>query len=475
MNFNLFLDEELRNKYYVVKLLELKQNTFFSQGQLMELLGISKYKLERYFVQIVEESTILNLKIDISVEPSGEMHISGLDNLATKKFRLYYLQESKQYQLLIELLTAKNHNSESIANKLFLSRASFYNELKVLKENLKDFNLKIKNLKIIGNEVLVRSFFFSLFTEFYSGLGMPFSTNVKHKITEFKQLFLVNEGIFPTRVQEYRLDIFLGISFLRIEKKEALTQPILELSDIEIYPYAKFYAESLNKNVLAQKSEIQHFYFFCYTENLINEIAEWNVNLNIDKEVEKITNNFLLEFESFVNVDEEHKQMIRKELCRINRKWLYFHFQESTFIFDSQKSYFQEVYFRCDSLIRSFLKKTTLNEYFKSEEEQVKIYYDYLFLVTTVIPIHFLEEAIYVCVDFSHGKFYNEFIQSSIESFRNLNIVFEHKVTNHTQIYISDFILENLTCQQVVWKNPPGPNEWKKFGNLVVGLKGGEV
>lgn len=159
MNFNLFLDEELRNKYYVVKLLELKQNTFFSQGQLMELLGISKYKLERYFTEIIEESTILNLKIDISVEPSGEMHISGLDNLATKKFRLYYLEESKQYQLLFELLTGSNHNAEFIANKLFLSRASFYNELKVLKENLKDFNLKIKNLKIIGNEVWVRSFF----------------------------------------------------------------------------------------------------------------------------------------------------------------------------------------------------------------------------------------------------------------------------------------------------------------------------
>ncbi|EGO9471541.1 transcriptional regulator, partial [Enterococcus faecalis] len=42
-------------------------------------------------------------------------------------------------------------------------------------------------------------------------------------------------------------------------------------------------------------------------------------------------------------------------------------------------------------------------------------------------------------------------------------------------IYISDFILENLNCHQVVWKNPPGPNEWKKFGDLVVSLKGGEV
>ncbi len=29
MNFNVFLDEDQRYKYYIVKLLELKQNTFF--------------------------------------------------------------------------------------------------------------------------------------------------------------------------------------------------------------------------------------------------------------------------------------------------------------------------------------------------------------------------------------------------------------------------------------------------------------
>lgn len=53
MNFNVFLDEDPRYKYYIVKLLELNQNTFFSQAQLIKILGISKYKTTNLLKSIV--------------------------------------------------------------------------------------------------------------------------------------------------------------------------------------------------------------------------------------------------------------------------------------------------------------------------------------------------------------------------------------------------------------------------------------
>ncbi|EKQ3613722.1 hypothetical protein P4507_002781, partial [Enterococcus faecalis] len=98
---------------------------------------------------------------------------------------------------------------------------------------------------------------------------------------------------------------------------------------------------------------------------------------------------------------------------------------------------------------------------------------DYLFLLVTILPIELLEDVIYICVDFSHGNFYNEFIKRSISSFQNLNVKFERKLTTKTQIYISDFVLNKNVCPQIIWKNPPGPNDWKVFGDLVVSLKEG--
>lgn len=474
MNLNIFLDEEQRYKYYIVKLLELKQNMFLSQEQLMDTLGVSKYKIDRFLKDIEEDSELLNLKISIAIDPSGEITTRGFTNLVIKKFRLYYLEESKQYQILFELLTGSNQTAESIANKLFISRASIYNELRILKENLKIVGLKIKNLKIIGEEIMVRSFFFSLFNEFYSGLRKPFSNELNHKINEFKHVLLANKNIYPTRVQEYRLELFLGVSFMRIERKQLLIEPILDVSDRELYPYLKLFTNTTSKYKSAQKVEIQNILFFCYTENLINEASEWKINLSVNADVEEISDQFLNQLEKVATLNSDYLQLLRNELFRINRKWLYFHFKESTFIFDPQKSYFQEIYIKCDSLVRSYLDSAMLDNYFEYEEEKIKVYYDYLFLITTVIPTNLIEDVIYVCVDFSHGKFYNEFIQNSIESFKNLNIVFERKITNNTQIYVADFVLEDLVCQQVIWKNPPGPNEWKLFGDIIVDLKGGD-
>ncbi|HEQ3566506.1 TPA: helix-turn-helix domain-containing protein, partial [Enterococcus faecalis] len=434
MNFNVFLDEDQRYKYYIVKLLELKQNTFFSQAQLMEALGVSKYKIDRFLKDIEEDSELLNLQISIVVDTSGEIRAQGFNNLVTKKLRLYYLEQSKQYQLLYEMLVGSNQSAESLATKLYVSRASIYNELKILKDNLKIYGLKVKNLKIVGRELKVRSFFFSLFNDFYCGITKPFSQKLNKRINSFKNLLLVNKNIYPTKVQEYRLELFIGISFIRKEKNFFLDESVLDVPELDLYPYFKLYGSSKNKSNLDIQNEIQNIFFFCYTENLINDL-QWKINFKDNKEALDISENFVKELEKVVILDIKIKEQIRKEIFRINQKWLYFHFKEATFVFENQKSYFQEIYFKCDSIVRTYLGQSSLEKLFEDKEEKVKVYYDYLFLLTTIVPANFIEEVIYVCVDFSHGKFYNDFIQNSIRSFKNLNIVFEHKITNETQIY----------------------------------------
>lgn len=474
MNFNVFLDEDQRYKYYIVKLLEMNQNIFFSQAQLMDALGLSKYKVDKFLKGIEEDSELLKLKISIAVDISGEIISQGFNNLVTKRLRLYYLEQSKQYQLLYEMLVGSNQSTESLATKLYVSRASIYNELKILKDNLKIYGLKVKNLKIVGRELKVRSFFFSLLNDFYCGITKPFSQEINKKINSFKNLLLVNKNIYPTKVQEYRLELFIGISFIRKEKKFLLDEPILNIPELELYPYFKLYGSNKNKSNLDIQNEIQNVFFFCYAENLINDL-QWEIRFKDNKEALDISRHFVKELEKFVTLDFKFKEQIIKEIFRINQKWLYFHFKEATFTFDNQKSYFQEIYFKCDSIVRTYLGQSSLEKLFEDEEEKVKVYYDYLFILTTIVPTNFIEEVIYVCVDFSHGKFYNDFIQNSIKSFKNLNIVFEHKITNNTQIYISDFVLKGIGCRQVIWKNPPGPNEWKLFGDLIVKLKGGEA
>ncbi|EKQ3613496.1 helix-turn-helix domain-containing protein, partial [Enterococcus faecalis] len=130
MNLNKFLNEEDSYKYYIVKMLETKSNVFLSENHLIELLGLSKYKFEKFIKNIEEDGKFLKIPISIKIEISGEIVVKGIDNLAVKKLRLYYLENSRQYKILWELLVGKSINSDNLPTKLFLSRSSFYNELR---------------------------------------------------------------------------------------------------------------------------------------------------------------------------------------------------------------------------------------------------------------------------------------------------------------------------------------------------------
>ena len=58
---------------------------------------------------------------------------------------------------------------------------------------------------------------------------------------------------------------------------------------------------------------------------------------------------------------------------------------------------------------------------FKPTEETTILFYDYLFSLIRFLPATLLNNPIYVCVDFSHGKSYNHFISTSIKSFKFLS------------------------------------------------------
>ncbi|WP_423064867.1 helix-turn-helix domain-containing protein [Enterococcus faecalis] len=56
----------------------------------------------------------------------------------------------------MEIFAENYQMVDSIAKNLYVSRTSIYKELKILKTNLKVFNLKIKNLKIMPRSIKIK-------------------------------------------------------------------------------------------------------------------------------------------------------------------------------------------------------------------------------------------------------------------------------------------------------------------------------
>ncbi|MCH3669794.1 M protein trans-acting positive regulator, partial [Enterococcus faecium] len=46
--------------------------------------------------------------------------------------------------------------------------------------------------------------------------------------------------------------------------------------------------------------------------------------------------------------------------------------------------------------------------------------------------------------------------------------VIESRITSRTNIYLSDCLLEKFNKEQIIWKNPPTPDDWEYFGNTII-------
>lgn len=103
--------------------------------------------------------------------------------------------------------------------------------------------------------------------------------------------------------------------------------------------------------------------------------------------------------------------------------------------------------------------------------KQASIYYDYMFACIQNIPLEILKDRVHVCVDFSQGKLYKQYMQKMVNCFNNLNIEVQSTIDENTDLYLSDFYSGELTCAQLIWKNPPTVLNWQQFGDLVVSIK----
>lgn len=98
----------------------------------------------------------------------------------------------------------------------------------------------------------------------------------------------------------------------------------------------------------------------------------------------------------------------------------------------------------------------------------IRLFYDYLFLLVGICPVFYFESPIHVCIDFSQGSAYTAYIISQVKGFKNYNIVIESRITSRTDIYLSDCLLEKFNKEQIIWKNPPTPDDWEYFGNIII-------
>lgn len=481
MNLYSFLEIDKRYCVYILEILSSKGNKFLSITQLMDILGISKFKVLNYLEEIREELVENHLGSEIIIYPTNEIDSVNLDGKDVKVVRLNFLESSIYFQLFKEVLSSeKGINTEEMMNKFYLTKKKYYEERKVFIGLIKE-NLKFKKNRLQGDEQEIRLFSLGVLYFFYNDIRFPFP-EIEHIVRIFVDKLSMLFQIKMTRTMRTKLELYIAVCFIRIKSKSYMKDTLLEESAILRNQEALFVLSNwLKKEFPVEQSfieiEAQNILQFLLVEEYIKRdqlILDFVQNSN----QQELTETFLdiLKEESLIDFSQfspQEESDLFNELNRIHLKMGSFFIESTTFIEPEQVKFFEESYPVYTRVILSFFKKVpTINGLELDEKIRVNLFYNYMFVLINIIPRELISDKVYICVDFLQGTMYSDYISSSLKYFSNLNIEIEHNVSMNTDIYLSDFLSDKLNCYQVIWKSPPIGLDWQHLGDLIVKVKG---
>ncbi|MBP2099880.1 helix-turn-helix domain-containing protein [Enterococcus rivorum] len=446
---------------------------------------MSKSKLKYTFLCLEEDlKEFGNFKvlIEASAQKVDTLHVTAalIDNL-----RLFYAKKSGMF-LLFDAIVVSDISSSEFEKRYFFSRTKVFNLRKKLESLLNEVGITLEMQKLIGEEKAIRKFIFEVYYYYFNGLEFPFPSNVKINVEKTKNSLI---SIFecdhrPTKMKQ--LELFIGVCFLRIKWQYFLTESVLNLELFDSFQY-----KSMRDHILKQVTfpienrsntvdfELDFLLAFMTVENIFLSSMRRQVSFHEKKETQ-LTTLFLeiVDFELTVlkGCSVPDKKVILEKLKRnfqtIHRRLLCFILPKYAFNYWYRNGDFEEMYPEFHRIATRFM--SIFDNFMECKNffiDKSALYYDYMVSLIVSMPQNYLESPIYVCVDFSAGEIYAEYVFEKLNHLKRHGIQIQHKIDNKTDIYLSDHTNNKLLCKQIVFQNPPKENQWQLLKQTVLDIK----
>lgn len=474
---NFLLNKEYQHRMAILNHLELTPLQTTSIQEVSDSLSFSNFIVKKSIKQIIEDLadhhiTGIQIKLD---SKKITFQSDGTDSILSLQW--IYLKDSNLFLLLDGMFKDKNFSLEQFSANQFLSLSAAYLLRSELETILKKYHITIdSDLQLAGLESDIRLFLFEVYFHSFNSLEYPFSK----ELVELSELFLKELSMFLnttfSSTQKVKITFFLCVTFQRLFFGNTLKKQVTSVpfNDIELaikQVIVQFFLETTTLKKTQLKLETSFLCSFLFAGNLIPKISTQASLKFIEtscKPALDLTDIFLKQLNKRFDIqsDASYYNLLKRELNRIHYKFLTFNPSDLMMYFQANPEFLKENYPDFFLFSESFIHNN-----FNKKEETTILFYDYLFSLIRYLPASLLNNPIYVCVDFSHGKSYNHFISTSIKSFKFLNIVIESTLSNQTNLYLSDFKPAHSHCDYIIWKNPPLPTDWEYFGNKIIELK----
>ena len=97
------LSDSARYQLDILRIFDMRKGQFTSVELLVELLGISKFKVNKYIAEL-EQALVAATNAKVVRLSKGEIDIPDLSNEVIRQLQLYYLKQSDLFLLFHEMV-----------------------------------------------------------------------------------------------------------------------------------------------------------------------------------------------------------------------------------------------------------------------------------------------------------------------------------------------------------------------------------
>lgn len=469
------LDEDQRYQLFIIRFLDVTMDEYITISKIVELTGQSKFKVINfihtlnYDIRKFKENCKIVIQDDLLI-------LENIDLTIIKLLQIDYFKTSQPFLLLIYLLE-EGGTIGKYATDNFLSTSKAYATRRQLISFLKSLGIKVKKNKLVGEEFAIRNILSTLIFEALNGYYSPFSNEINMSVKKTRELltYFYNLRLTPTQVK--KMEVLIAISFIRCKNGNTINNSFITDSD-KFFRDIKNEIHHISNYIFVDQNtlmdEFSYISMFLFTEGLLEKEFNDKFNLSyfeeLDNDSSRISEKIIHKLEDSYSTkfSIEIRNAYTQRLKQANRRKSIFSFETSSFATNNQIQSVRELYPIYSEIVWYVIEEEYVDV---SKDNLSRYFYDYLFILIDAIPPTKVEQPIYVCVDFSQGTDYTNFIVKQIEGFKDLHLVIEYRLTSHTNVLISNCVWENFNGTQIVWKNPPTPSDWEYFGNAVIRTK----
>lgn len=485
MKLESFISKDDKRKIDIIRLLEEATDFSYLKVNLQEQMGLSDFLFDKTMSELIHDfetyqiDQLFQLEID-----KFEVHLTE-DYQATSDLLLEnYLRNSQGFEILLAIFEGKLKSVNDYALDHYSSYTNIYKQVQQIKKEFKPYGIELdKQYRLIGNECNLRMVLTRIFKFAYPNQLTLYSEELIQRLDDSLIELSKHEGFnLAENVKSlYRHYLALAImrnknGFERAEYENNQQRIIDNLT--AAYPNEIGHLNAVLERAFGtelMEADRQDILSLLYVNQGFDSVVDQKVF--IGKRITRLNERLI---QSFIDAWGSHSSdklvQVFNEFNRIHYEAIYFPLNTLYSFERFDMTFFKDSYFEYFTFCQKYLSDQS---FLKSEDlldARIYLFSKYLLTFIMYIPMEEISEPLSVCIDFSFGQQYNQFIARNLSFFINFVINITNEADDQTDLVITDMnkLYDKRHSEKILWLAPPRATDWANLAKRLIEIRAGK-